>query len=61
VDIDWRDGKLLSATLRSRHGGTARVRYGERFSVVHINAGQRMPFHAQDFRQRATTEDTEHA
>jgi alpha-L-fucosidase 2 len=61
VDIDWHDGKLLSATVRSRHGGTARIRYGDRFAVVHVNAGQRVPFHGQDFRQRATTEDTDHA
>lgn len=61
VDIAWQRGKLQTAIVRSRHGGTARVRYGERFAVVHLNAGHRVILHPQDFRQAATNEDTDHA
>jgi alpha-L-fucosidase 2 len=61
VDIAWRDGKLWTAGISSRHGGTAHVRYGGRFAVVHVNAGQRVLLRPQDFRQTATNEDTDHA
>jgi alpha-L-fucosidase 2 len=57
VDIAWRGGKLLSATVRGRQGGMARVRYGDRFAVVHISAGQRVLLRPQDFRQAASNED----
>ncbi len=60
VDIAWRDGKLWTASVGSRHGGTARVRYGDRFAVAHFNAGQRVLLHPQDFGQAATDEDTDH-
>jgi alpha-L-fucosidase 2 len=50
VDIAWRDGKLLSATLRSRRGGTAEVRYGDGFATVRLNAGQSARLRPQDFR-----------
>jgi alpha-L-fucosidase 2 len=49
VDIDWRDSKLLSATVRTRHGGNARIRYGDGFATVHANAGKSAHLRPQDF------------
>ena len=38
VDIAWEDGKLAEATLRSRLGRPAKVRYGN--TVLNISAGR---------------------
>ena len=61
VDIAWQHGKLQTASVGSRRGDTAYVRYGNRFAVVHVNAGRRVLLRPQDFRQPATNEDTDHA
>ena len=37
VDIIWRDGKLVSGTLRGRPGATLAVRHGERVTPVTLN------------------------
>lgn len=39
VDIEWRDGKLVAATLRSGLGRPCRVRYGDRTADLKIPAG----------------------
>ncbi len=40
VDIEWRDGKLTGATLRSKAGGTCKVRYGARVIEVRVPRGR---------------------
>jgi alpha-L-fucosidase 2 len=39
IDLAWKAGKLLSATIRSAKRGTAKVRYGGKSSEVPITAG----------------------
>jgi alpha-L-fucosidase 2 len=41
VDIAWKDGRLLRATVRSATAnGTARVRYGDRFIELRLKPGE---------------------
>ena len=40
VDIAWNAGKLQSATIVSRHGGTAVVRYGNRVVTIRFQSGE---------------------
>ena len=39
VDAAWKDGTLTSATIRSKHGGTCTVRYGDKTAEVTVDAG----------------------
>jgi len=52
IDIAWRSGGLVSATITSRHGVGALVRYRDGFFVLNITAGQRVHLHPGDFRPR---------
>jgi alpha-L-fucosidase 2 len=56
IDIDWSGGKLVTATIQSRRGGIARVRYGNRFATLHLNAGQSSSLRQSDFHA-----ETDHA
>jgi len=40
VDIAWKDGKLTEAVIRSRLGGTCKVRYGEKSVELRTEAGK---------------------
>ncbi|HLP75795.1 MAG TPA: glycoside hydrolase family 95 protein, partial [Candidatus Paceibacterota bacterium] len=40
VDIAWRDGKLVSATLRSKAGGKCSIRYGEIKAALSLKSGR---------------------
>jgi alpha-L-fucosidase 2 len=40
VDLDWQDGRLTSAVIRSTAGQTCLVRYGERSVVLQTKPGQ---------------------
>jgi alpha-L-fucosidase 2 len=40
VDIEWRDGQLVEAVIRSRLGQPCKVRYGERNVCLDIAAGE---------------------
>jgi len=40
VDLDWHDGKLTSAVIRSTAGKTCLVRYGEQRAVLQTKPGQ---------------------
>jgi len=39
VDIEWKDGKLARARIKSDHGGTVKVRLGEEVRSVKIRKG----------------------
>jgi alpha-L-fucosidase 2 len=40
VDMVWQRGQLVSATIASRRGGSAPVRYGNRTKTIHLRPGQ---------------------
>jgi alpha-L-fucosidase 2 len=40
VDVSWKDGKLVTATLRSTAGTKAVLRYGEKTKQVQLTPGQ---------------------
>jgi alpha-L-fucosidase 2 len=39
VDIAWKDGKLVSATIHSLAGNPCKVRYGDKLIDVKIKSG----------------------
>ena len=39
VDIDWKDGKLTKAVIRSRHGGLCKVRIGQKMKTLKTKPG----------------------
>jgi alpha-L-fucosidase 2 len=53
IDMAWRDGKLLSATIRSKHGGSTPVRYADHLTTIHLSAGQSQHLRPDSFRQAA--------
>ncbi len=40
VDVAWKDGRLLSATIRSTAGTKARLRYGPREMPLKLKPGE---------------------
>jgi alpha-L-fucosidase 2 len=53
VDMAWRDGKLLAATIRSKHGGSTPVRYADHLTTIHLSAGQSQHLRPDSFHQAA--------
>jgi alpha-L-fucosidase 2 len=51
VDMAWRDGKLLSATVRSKHGGSIPVRYADHLTTIRLSAGQSQHLRPESFHQ----------
>jgi alpha-L-fucosidase 2 len=49
VDIAWSHGRLFSATILSRRGGTTPVRYGDRVITVQLQPGQKLHLRAESF------------
>lgn len=49
VDLDWQNGKLLAATVRSLTGMPAKVRYGSKLLDLQLKAGQQKKLTANDF------------
>jgi alpha-L-fucosidase 2 len=41
VSIDWQEGKLTRATLRSLTGGPCRIRYGRKEAEIKMRPGSR--------------------
>jgi alpha-L-fucosidase 2 len=54
VDIAWRSGKLSSAVIISRIGGTTPVRYGDLRTTVRLSAGQSVQLHPDSFLNHAS-------
>jgi alpha-L-fucosidase 2 len=50
VDIAWRGGGLVSATITSKHGVGVLVRYRDGLFMLNIKAGQRVQLQPGDFR-----------
>jgi alpha-L-fucosidase 2 len=48
VDIQWRDGRLVRATLHSLAGGSAHLRYGPVTRVVKLAKGETYHWNGQD-------------
>ena len=40
VDIAWKDGKLVSATIRSQTGGSTKVNHGDRSTEIALKPGE---------------------
>ena len=51
ADIEWREGKLTCATLRSKAGGACKVRYGARVIEVKMPRGRALRLTGDAFRQ----------
>ena len=50
VDIDWRDGELLTAQLRAAVNNDARLRYRDKLVTRGLRKGERRTLRAADFR-----------
>ncbi len=48
VDLAWKDGKLVEATIRSLHGQPGTVRYGDREETLALKAGESRTVFASD-------------
>ena len=48
VDLDWRGGRLSSATIRSVGGTTAKLRYARKTIPIHLAPGQQLRITAHD-------------
>jgi alpha-L-fucosidase 2 len=53
LDVAWRDGKLSSAIVRSKHGGRTTVRYGDHLTTIHLSPGQSLRLQPDNFREAA--------
>jgi alpha-L-fucosidase 2 len=49
IDMAWQGGRLQSATILSRNGGTAQLRYGERSMKMHLAPGESRNLTAESF------------
>ena len=49
LDLEWRDGALVSALVRGKPGGEARLRYGERVRRIRVARGRQVSVIAADF------------
>jgi alpha-L-fucosidase 2 len=50
IDLAWRQGKLDSATILSRHGGTTSVRYGDCSARIDLRPGERVRLNPHNFK-----------
>lgn len=44
IDVAWKDGKLVSATVGNARGGSGQVRYGSRTVSISLQAGEKKTF-----------------
>ena len=47
VDMDWKDGRLAAAAIRSSTGKQCKVRYGDKAVVLDFSPGQQKKLNAQ--------------
>ncbi|WP_342454550.1 glycoside hydrolase family 95-like protein [Sphingomonas sp. H160509] len=50
IDVHWKDGRLVTASLVSAEAGTRTVRLGERAIQIRLRAGRPRTLHANEFR-----------
>lgn len=48
VDIEWKEGKLVSSTVRSRNGNPCQLRYGRTRKEAHIPRGETLVWKATE-------------
>ncbi|NYF50707.1 glycoside hydrolase family 95 protein [Tunturiibacter gelidoferens] len=53
VAVKWRDGKLSSATIGARRSGSVPVRYRDRITQIHLQAGQQVRLRPENFLDKA--------
>jgi alpha-L-fucosidase 2 len=53
VDVIWRDGKLCSATISAKRSGSIPIRYRDRITHIHLQAGQQLRLRPESFLDRA--------
>jgi alpha-L-fucosidase 2 len=53
VAVKWRDGKLSSATIGARRTGSIPIRYRDRITQVHLQAGQQVRLRLDNFHDKA--------
>jgi hypothetical protein len=39
VDIDWKDGKIVSAVIKASRSGTVSVRHNDKTEIITIKTG----------------------
>ena len=54
VDMQWKDGALVSARIHSGQGGTCRVLYGHQMLELKIGAGKSVRLTLADFAKGKT-------
>jgi alpha-L-fucosidase 2 len=45
--MEWKNGKLLSAQISNRNGGSCTVRYGEKTTALSVKPGETMRLNAE--------------
>ena len=58
VDIEWKDGELVEATIRSLHGEPCKVRYGSQTKELKIKAGESCTVSVADFEFKKETRNS---
>ena len=61
VDIAWRGGALLSASIMSRRGGSIPVRYQDKIRKLSLRAGEAAHLRPTSFADPASFSDTDHS
>jgi alpha-L-fucosidase 2 len=49
VSLSWAGGKLIAASLKSKRGGTHKVRYGDKVMQITLSAGRSHTVYPRDF------------
>ncbi|MGC2637058.1 MAG: glycoside hydrolase family 95-like protein [Acidobacteriaceae bacterium] len=49
IDMAWENGRLRSASIFSRNGGTAQLRYGDQVVPMHFERGESRKLAAESF------------